>query len=451
MASSHKDSKGWRICFVNPNGDKKQIRPGKGTNKATANQISRHIGELVACAASQGTLSRATALWLGDIGDKLHAKLANAGLVEQRKPDVPAVKVKLTDFVVEFIADGKTSHGKPAAKNTICKWKTLQAYLKRFFRNRAIDDITPKDAQDFRKYLEAHRFAKTKANPKGRPLSENGKRKLIATAKVIFNAAVRVDLISKNPFEHEVSSTTANRSRDFYITSAMAVQLLDACPDVQWRLMFSLWRLAGLRKMEIFHLSWSDVLWDQGKLRVHIPKTQHHEGKAIRYVPIGDILPYLEAAFAEAEPGTDCVITRYNKTNLNLHKPFLQIVDNAGLVPWPKLFQNLRASCETQWLDSGLPAHVVANWMGHSVQVQNDSYAQVDDHHFDRFNEAASEKVATQVATKAREMEKTPAKLVATKVATEQQKTVRPMKKHGPKTVLSALERSRTSTPITGT
>ena len=62
MASAHKDSKGWRICFVNPNGDKKQIRPGK-VNKATANQISRHIGELVACAASQGTLSRQTALF----------------------------------------------------------------------------------------------------------------------------------------------------------------------------------------------------------------------------------------------------------------------------------------------------------------------------------------------------------------------------------------------------
>ena len=31
------------------------------------------------------------------------------------------------------------------------------------------------------------------------------------------------------------------------------------------------------------------------------------------------------------------------------------------------------------------------------MKVQNDSYAQVDDHHFDRFNEMASEKVATQV------------------------------------------------------
>ncbi len=279
----------------------------------------------------------------------------------------------------------------------------------------------------------------------------NGKRKLIATAKVVFNAAVRLDLIHRNPFEFEVSSTTANRSRDFYITPAMAGQILEACPDAQWRLMFALWRLSGLRKMEIFHLTWEDVLWDQGKVRVHIPKTQHHEGKGIRYVPIGDILPYLEAVFDDAELGSNCVITRYRNTNLNLHKPFLKIVENAGLTPWPKLFQNLRSSCETQWLDSGLPAHVVANWMGHSVNVQNDSYAQVDDHHFERFNQAVAEKVALQVAQKGSEQEKSRAKWCATKCATRQQKTIRPIKKHSPKTVFHALERSRTSTPITGT
>ena len=138
--------------------------------------------------------------------------------------------------------------------------------------------------------------------------------------------------------------------------------------------------------MEVFPLSWIDVLWDQGKHRVHIPKTRHHSGKEFRYVPIGDILPCLEAAFEEAEPGTDRMVTRFNRSNSNLDKPFRKILAAAGLVPWPKLFQNLRASCETDWLDSGMPAHVVANWMGHSVKVQNDSYAQVDDHHFERFN-----------------------------------------------------------------
>ena len=49
-------------------------------------------------------------------------------------------------------------------------------------------------------------------------------------------------------------------------------------------------------------------------------------------------------------------------------------------------FQNMRASCETEWLNEGHPAHVVAGWIGHSVKVQRASYAQITDGHFEAFN-----------------------------------------------------------------
>lgn len=42
----------------------------------------------------------------------------------------------------------------------------------------------------------------------------------------------------------------------------------------------------------------------------------------------------------------------------------------------------MRASCETDWLNSGIKAHVVAHMMGHSVKVQPDHYAQVTDSDF---------------------------------------------------------------------
>jgi len=111
---------------------------------------------------------------------------------------------------------------------------------------------------------------------------------------------------------------------------------------------------------------------------------------------------------------------------VNLHKPFLPIILQAGLTPWPKLIQNLRASGETEWLDSGTPAHMVANWIRHGVKVQNDNYAQVNDHHFEKFN--------------LKEVEKWP----PSEPPSEQKKTTRPIKKHGQKTVLSALERGNT-------
>ena len=57
-------------------------------------------------------------------------------------------------------------------------------------------------------------------------------------------------------------------------------------PDTQWRLLIALWRLAELRKMEVFNLTWGDVLWNKGKLRVRSTKTQHIEGCELRYVVV---------------------------------------------------------------------------------------------------------------------------------------------------------------------
>jgi integrase len=205
-------------------------------------------------------------------------------------------------------------------------------------------------------------------------------------AKVFFNAAKRRGLILINPFEHQISTTKKNRKRDFFIKLNMAKKVNDACPDAQWRLLFALWRFAGLRKMEVFSLTWDDVLWDQGNLRVYAQKTAHHEGKDVRYVPLRDIREHLDAVYAQAGSGEAKINTRFSETNSNLDKPFKSILHQARLVPWPKLFQNLRASCETAWLNDGYPAHVVAAWIGHSVKVQRDSYAQITDGHFEAFN-----------------------------------------------------------------
>lgn len=161
----------------------------------------------------------------------------------------------------------------------------------------------------------------------------------------------------------------------------------------EWRLLVALWRLAGLRKMEVFNLKWGDVLWDAGKMRVTATKTAHHEGKDVRYVGLRDIREQLEDVFQEqladgqkSHPADAPIVTRFSRSNCNLDKPLKVILHKAGIVPWPKLFQNMRSSCETEWLNEGHPAHVVAAMIGHSVKVQRASYAQITDGHFDKFN-----------------------------------------------------------------
>jgi integrase len=163
----------------------------------------------------------------------------------------------------------------------------------------------------------------------------------------------------------------------------MAQRAIEVAPDAQWRLLIALWRFAGVRKMEVMGITWDDVLWDQNKVRIHATKTARYEGKEIRYVRLGPIRKYLDEVYAMAAPGETSVITRFMSSNSNLDKPLKTILHQAGLVPWPKLFQNMRASCETDWLNSGMKAHVVAHMMGHSVKVQLDHYAQVTGSDFD--------------------------------------------------------------------
>jgi len=55
----------------------------------------------------------------------------------------------------------------------------------------------------------------------------------------------------------------------------------------------------------------------------------------------------------------------------------------AGLEPWPKLFQNLRATRETELAET-YPMHVVCAWIGNSAAIAAKHYLQVTDEHFDK-------------------------------------------------------------------
>ncbi|MBX7104183.1 MAG: hypothetical protein K1X57_08875, partial [Gemmataceae bacterium] len=67
----------------------------------------------------------------------------------------------------------------------------------------------------------------------------------------------------------------------------------------------------------------------------------------------------------------------------NLRSSFSKLINRAGLTAWPRLFHNLRSSCETELLQK-LPVYVVAKWMGHDLKVSIKHYAQTTDEHFDR-------------------------------------------------------------------
>ena len=204
-------------------------------------------------------------------------------------------------------------------------------------------------------------------------------------AKQFFRAAARKELIAKSPFaDMSGNGVKATTDRQVFVSREDAQRVLGACPNAQWRLLFALYRYAGLRcPSEPLSLRWNDIDWERGRMTVTSPKTAHHEGKGTRAVPIfPELLPYLEDAYELAEEGSEFVITRYRDRNANLRTQLERIIRKAGLEPWPKPFQNLHSTRETELAET-YPIHVVCAWIGNSEAVAQKHYLQVTDEHFE--------------------------------------------------------------------
>ena len=114
---------------------------------------------------------------------------------------------------------------------------------------------------------------------------------------------------------------------------------------------------------------------------VRSEKTAHHVGQGSRRVPLfTDLLPFLEDAHELSGGKGEYVIYRYRGVESNLRTQLHRIIERAHLEPWPKAFQNLRASRATD-LVLHHPMHVVSEWTGHSIETMKKFYLQVTDEH----------------------------------------------------------------------
>jgi len=205
----------------------------------------------------------------------------------------------------------------------------------------------------------------------------------VKRARQFFRVAARRKLIAENPFTEVAAPAQVNTARSHFVTREVTEQVLSACPDNEWRLIVALSRYGGLRcPSEHLALRWGDIDWENQRIKVPSPKTEHLPSGAFRTIPLfAELRPLLEEAFDLAEHGSLYVINRYRGQNQNLRTQFQRILQRAGVQPWERLFHNLRASRETE-LTEDYPLHVVCNWVGNSAIIAAKHYLQVTDAHF---------------------------------------------------------------------
>jgi integrase len=363
MASVSSDGGGRkRILFVDGDGNRPAIRLGKAT-KSQANKFKDKVEALIAGKITGAPVEDEVSNWVAALPDTMHARLVAVGLVKARQAMAVATLRKLHD---EFFAALNVKPGTHAAYK-----QGADSLLTHFGETKPLPEI---DALAIDKWLQSLRAEK---------LAEATVAKRTQTAKRMFRQAVRWKMVAESPLEDVEIGSQKNKARQFFITRDVAQKVLDACPDAQWRLLFALSRYGGLRcPSEHLALKWGDIDFEHDRILVRSPKTEHHKGKDTRLMPLFSELrkPLLDV-YAEAEPGTEYVITRYRNANSNLRTHLERIMVRAGVDSWPRLFQNLRASRATE-LAAEFPSHVAAAWLGHSEEIADAHYRQVLDGDF---------------------------------------------------------------------
>jgi integrase len=363
VASISKDAKGNRtIQFVWKDRKRHSVRIGKCSQRQ-AESVKVQIERLVHAGLVGHPPDPETSRWIAQVDEQLAERLARVGLISKR------TATQLAGFLDDYIA--MRTDVKPGTQMLYAQ--TRRNLLEFFPADKPLTDFNLGDADAWRLSL------------KEQGLAENTIRRRCGRAKQFFNAAVRQKLIAENPFGDLKSNVQGNPKRFYFVRREEFDQVIEACPDAQWRLIFALSRYGGLRcPSEHLAMRWADINWEHNRMLVTSPKTEHHIGGENRLVPLfPELRPFLDDAFEQAADGTEFVITRYRKQTQNLGTQAKRIVRKAGLTPWPKLFQNQRSTRETE-LAEEFPMHVVCDWIGNTQPVATKHYLQVTSEHFER-------------------------------------------------------------------
>jgi len=386
MASIGKDPGGLRrILFVAPDGKRKTIRLGKATQR-TAEGVKAKVESLVAAALTGQSPDDETSRWAASLDTAMHNKLVAVGLV---KPREPAPITTVGGFLIEYVA--RRVDVKPATKEV---WSQVtRNLLECYGAQRDLRTIDEPAAEDFKLFLLKAKLSATTI------------AKRLQFARQFFRSAVKRKLISSNPFADVAGKAVPKTDRQRFITREEANRLLDACPNVDWRVIVGLSRFGGVRcPSEVLSLQWQDVDWGRQRVRVRSPKTEHHVGKSSREIPLfPELAAVLTEAFDAAPVGAVYVVGNdaYRKAadtpsgwrNCNMRTQFGRIIKRAGLVAWPRMFHAMRASRETE-LAAEYPVHVVTAWLGNTPRIAMKHYLMTTETDFQKAAGSAAQNPA---------------------------------------------------------
>lgn len=353
----------YQIKVTRPdNGKRTTMRLGV-ISESLATEIGQKVDALVECIKYSTDITPRLHDWLSKLDDSMYAKFVQVGLLEPREKNrVPQLRVFLDDYC-KSKEGGNGRSGGWKLRTSVNRKQCVNDLVQYFTAEAELGDINSGQAEDWYQWLQ-------KKKPSGRGLAPATASKRMKDARQFFRYAVKKKLIDDNPFEDVRIPLQDNPARLVEVTRETIQQVLEQIDNPELRLIVALARYAGLRvPSEISALRWTDVNTVDKTLHVFASKTEHHKNGGRRICPLfKELLPFFDAVRPRDLKADDFVIKKYRGDDINLRTALQRKIKAAGLEPWPKLFQNLRANaltdlCETQ------PMHRVCRWLGNTIDV----------------------------------------------------------------------------------
>ncbi|WP_417739671.1 tyrosine-type recombinase/integrase [Rosistilla oblonga] len=204
--------------------------------------------------------------------------------------------------------------------------------------------------------------------------------------RTIGHWAVRQGICQHSPFSLFPVGSMVNEERNEHVPAEWVVDAMDSCLSPDIRITFALGRFAGLRTCsEVRTLKWRDVDLDSATLTIIDSKKKKPR-----------VMPLFDHVRAELERqrlttgNTRFVVSEEmrSRSASATYQRAKEAVSRSGRIPWVRLFQNLRSSCENDLLEI-FPERKVAVWIGHTVKVSRAHYQKMRQRDCDNAIEAA--------------------------------------------------------------
>jgi integrase len=330
---------------------------GQRFNKQTAFRLKEVVEALLYYRDNQILVpEKSIHTWIENAPDIIRDKLCKAGLIAMPK------RYTCSEIWKRFL--NEKNYQKKNTNDIYLSAK--KEFFEYFSENQTISELKKSQFEEWKAEMLTQSAVATVATT-------------LKSTKAVFNWAVKKEFITESPLKGVGRGSFVNRANDRFVTMDEYRRILEQCPNQTWRTLFAFVRIGGLRcPSEILMLKWQDIAIPDNRFIVRSPKTEHHEAKDIRTVPLFSLL-LEEIKKLETEKTGDNLFV-----NLSFeYKPHEaeSILEKAGLSDLPRPFDNMRASRSNEvyrrWGD-----FIESEWIGHSSRVRSDHYLNITDDDF---------------------------------------------------------------------